>query len=58
MRPRIREALLDVLVLAGAAALTRGVFLFSEALGYVVLGAMAMGLGVLGLMREPPRGGG
>lgn len=57
MKARRRELVLDLLVLAGAASLARGAFQFSEALGYVVLGAMAIGLGVLGLTRESPRGG-
>jgi hypothetical protein len=43
----------DLLVVAGVALIARGTFLFSEPLGYVVLGVLLAAIGVAGALRAP-----
>jgi hypothetical protein len=43
----------DLLVVAGVALIARGAFLFSEPLGYVVLGVLLAAIGIVGALRAP-----
>jgi hypothetical protein len=47
----------DLLVLSGIVLVARGTFLFSEPLGYVVLGVLLATVGIVGVLRAPGTSG-
>ncbi|HSN69551.1 MAG TPA: hypothetical protein VLV48_09915 [Thermoanaerobaculia bacterium] len=51
--PLLADYFRDLLVIAGVMLIARGTFLFSVPLGYVVLGALLLAIGIVGVLRSP-----